>query len=330
MPNDLPAQTVPESFQVQVCGFEDNERAERMGYIVGQTVAALSRNIDLSRLAGISIVTDFDAALRELDRGFETSRPLCRTKDNVAEGVAMTPMVRRDGINKWYLMLNAPYFIPLEEVVDKPGVKSDALAVALHTLVHECAHVQISAHFDEKFPGRFNAPWRTDEEVILLQPVLAAWDEYAANCLAGPYCTEYLQGCSEDTFVGYLSVARENCQAGINRFYQHQNWLELFEDAGRAIFEPVRGLAYLLGDMEGASVDWGAFPAARKALDADPLYKRLAEPIHSELRKLWESWYEWDSFAVFAPLMEIAHTLYCEMGIHLHRCPDGRVIVNIK
>ncbi len=82
--------------------------------------------------------------------------------------------------------------------------------------------------------------------------------------------------------------------------------------------------------MDGASVDWGAFPAARKALDADPLYKRLAEPIHSELRKLWESWYEWDSFAVFAPLMEIAHTLYCEMGIHLHRCPDGSVIVNIK
>ncbi len=326
MPNDLPAQTVPKSFQVEVCGFEDNERAERLGYIVGRVVVELSRNIDLSRLAGVSVVTDFDAALRELDRGFETSRPLSRTKDKVAEGVAMAPMVRRDGINKWHLMLNAPYFIPLEGMVDKPGIKSDALAVALHTLAHECAHVQISAHLDEKFPD----PPGTDETVILLQPVVAVWGEYAANCLAGPYCTEYLHGCSEDTFIGYLSVARENCQAGINRFHLHQNWLEFFGDAGRAIFEPVRGLAYILGDMDGASVDWGAFPAARKALDADPLYKRLAEPIHSELRKLWETRYEWDSFAVFAPLMEIAHTLYCEMGIHLHRCSDGRVTINIK
>ena len=255
MNSDSLTPTAPEIIPVQVCCFADSDRAQRFGPILEETVRSLSRIIDLSRLSGIKVATDFDASLRELDRGFEITRPLTRTRDGVAEGMAMTPMVRRDGINKWHLMLNAPYFIPLEG-----NVESVALEVAIHSLAHECAHVQISAHFDDKFPGRFNAPWRTDEEVILLQPVLAAWDEYAANCLAGPFCTQYLQGCSEDTLVGYLGTARENCQAGVNRFYQHQNWLKLFDDAGRAIFEPVRGLAYLLGDMDGTTVDWGGNP----------------------------------------------------------------------
>ena len=325
MTDDLPPPTAPEIIPVQVYCFDDRDRSERFGNIVAEDVRALSRMIDLSRLAGISIATDFDAALLELDRGVETTTPLTRTRNEVAEGVAMAPMVRRDGINKWHLMLNAPHFIALEEKNE-----STALDLAVHLLAHECAHVQISAHFDEKFPDRYGLPWKTDEEAILLQPMLAIWEEYAANCLAGPFCTEFCQRYSEDTLVGYLGVARKNYQSGLERFYQHKNWLMFFEDAGRAIFEPLRGLAYVLGDMDGASLDWTAFPAARKLLDADPVYNCLAVPLHNELKKVAENWNEWNSLEVFAPLMKIALSLYCEMGIIIKQYPSGRLDLSIN
>lgn len=273
MISDLPPQTAPEIIPVHIYCFYDLDRSERFANTLAEDIRALSRMIDLSRLAGVSIATDFDVALLELDRGFEATHPLTRTKNEVAEGAAMAVLVKRDKVNKWHLMLNAPYFTALEEKIE-----STALEVAVHTLAHECAHVQISAHFDEKFPGRYGLPWKTDEEAILLKPMLSIWDEYAANCLAAPFCTEFCQRCSEDTLVGYLGVARKYYQAGLERFYQHHNWVKFFEDAGSAIFEPLKGLAYLLGDMDGASLDWETFPDARKALYSAPSYGRLVEP----------------------------------------------------
>lgn len=329
MADDLPPPSLPNSFHLQLSGFISNEHAERFGKIIVEAIKGISRSIDLSRLAGISVVADFDAALRDLDRGFNSTRPLTRTKDGVAEGVAMTPMVKRDGINKWQIMLNSRYFIPLEEMAKVNNANSDALAVAIHTLAHECAHVHIATHFDEMFPEKLGTPWKTDTDMLLLDPAITIWEEYAANVLAGPFCSEYCQRCSEDTLIGFLNVARKNYQSGLEQFYQHKNWLKLFEDAGRAIFEPLRGLAYVLGDMDGASLDWTAFPAARKLLDADPLYNRLAVSLHCELRKLAENWHEWDSLAVFAPLMEIAHSLYSEMGINIKRHSDGNVSIDI-
>lgn len=324
MPNDLPAQTVPESFQVQVCGFEDNERAERMSYIVGQTVAALSRNIDLSRLAGVTIATDFDAALLELDRGFDAA-PLVRTRDEVAEGRAMAVLVKRQGVNKWHIVLDAVFVTPLEELSESAEKER-----ALWLLAHECAHVQILAHFDDKFPDRYGQPWKTDEEGIFLRAAQEIWDEYAANCLAGPLCTEYCQRCTEDVLIGYLRNTQTNFHEKREQFYQHKDREKFFRDARQIIMGPLKGLAYFLGNMDGTSLGWEVFPDARNSLDGDPFLKKFADPIHDELKTLELTYFEWKSLDVFAPLIKILSDIYEEMGIHLHRCPDGRVTINIK
>lgn len=325
MSDDLPPQTVPEIFQIQVCGFEDKERAERLGHIVGHAVSALSRrNMDLSRLAGITIATDFDAALLELDRGFDAS-PLVRTKDEVAEGRAMAVLVKRQGVNKWHIVLNAFDFTPLAEFSESAEKKC-----ALWLLAHECAHVQISAHFDGNFPDRYGQPWKTDEEGIFLHAAQGIWDEYAANCLAGPFCTEDCQRCSEDTLIEYLRNTQTNFQEKREQFYQHKDREKFFRDARQIIMRPLKGLAYFLGNMDGTSLGWEVFPDARNSLDADPFLKKFADSIHGELKTLALTCAEWKSLDVFSPLIKILFDIYEEMGIHLHRCPDGRVTINIK
>ena len=57
-------------------------------------------------------------------------------------GVAMTPAVIRDGKIKSHMLFNAGILLPLEDE------KNEFYEQALHTLAHECAHVEVTARFD--------------------------------------------------------------------------------------------------------------------------------------------------------------------------------------
>src|ERR1700728_2515316 len=93
--------TMPDACSVCVKGFPE-EDAKRLGELIWLFVRELSRIIDLEHLDGITVADDYPAALRDLDRGFEATRPLTPTTEN-ATGVAMTPAVLRDGVLKSHI-----------------------------------------------------------------------------------------------------------------------------------------------------------------------------------------------------------------------------------
>lgn len=70
----------------------------------------------------MTVAFDYDEALAELDRGYETTYQLTATK-GVAIGVAMAPTVIRDGVIKTHLVLNANYAL---SILEEPGEEGES------------------------------------------------------------------------------------------------------------------------------------------------------------------------------------------------------------
>lgn len=147
---DLPPPTTPDLMSFSMRAFATAEDANRIANKLASYIRLISRCIDLSRLDGVTVAYDYDAALAELDRGVEGLRTLTRSNDDQLVGVGMAPAVIRDGVVKVHIVLNGPYVEGIEK--DDSGKPCEEFSSALYLLAHECAHVQVATDKDRAFP----------------------------------------------------------------------------------------------------------------------------------------------------------------------------------
>ena len=206
--------TVPENFSVCARAFDTEQRARSVGEAIGSCIRLLSERFDLSNLDGVTVAYDYSQALLDLDRGFDSSHKLIPSDEN-AIGIAMTPSVLREGILKSHIVLNARYI----DVLEDPD--NEWFLGALHTLAHECAHVEITRRFDMAFPGVLLKTQYDDfRQAFRWQVVLACWDEYAATRLSAGIGEDPTAG-YEDTFLKCLHEARPKSNDYIKLYRVH-------------------------------------------------------------------------------------------------------------
>ncbi|MDG4608774.1 MAG: hypothetical protein P9C48_06545 [Defluviicoccus sp.] len=317
-----PPPTAPENIPVSALGFEDTETATHFSYVLADVVRAVSRYIDLSRLDGITIAYDYDAALAALDRGYEGIRPLTRTNDDTAVGVAMAPAVLRSSVVKGHLIFYAPAVLPIE---DK---SHEHFNQALYLIAHECAHIEDLKRRDDRFSGTILQQQVHDYEEALFASIVAVlWEEYAA-CRTSAIFGDGQGSAYEECLIGALSAARDEAYAAIRAYRLHGDIRRVLEEAGRPLCEPLRFAAYLLGHLDGRQEDWGVVPQARDRL-AECEYASYVDRLATALRELWATRDSWESLDVFTPLKEIAHEVLAEGGMTITHLPDGQARVDI-
>ena len=100
---------MPKELRYTLIGFESEESARaastRVANVIDELVPQLS--LSLAGLDGVTISVDYDAGLRQLDRGYDATQALTRTNDEVASGIAMTPCVLRNGRVMSHMILSA-------------------------------------------------------------------------------------------------------------------------------------------------------------------------------------------------------------------------------
>lgn len=114
-------------------------------------VREIGRYIDVSTRDGITIAVDYDAALRELDRGIEGLRPEERTNDEGLIGVGKAVVVKRGEVIKTHIVLLAGPVCVLALAEDERDIQDFRGALAI--VAHECAHVEENATRERQFPG---------------------------------------------------------------------------------------------------------------------------------------------------------------------------------
>ncbi|ABE64720.1 hypothetical protein Nham_4057 (plasmid) [Nitrobacter hamburgensis X14] len=317
-PADRPS-TRPLNVPMSFRGF-DQEAAEETASTLGYMLHEFGKIIDLSALDGMTVAFDYDDALTDLDRGYETVRVLTKTTE-FGTGVAMTPAVLRDGVLKSHIVINAAVALMLKDE-DKENAN-----LAIHTIVHECAHVEITAAYEKCFPdellkkryGTILDCWRWDV-------IKACWDEYAACRIASNIGHDPLPS-YEETFV----LAHSQTDGKVRELVRG------FSGGNADIFVgPVFGAygnmmkfaCYMLGAMSAAEktvAECGAAQAALKNHWFAPYFERLNESCNN----LFENFGRWTDKSGFEAIGDIVEDMIVEQVMNIWRRPDGTYTICI-
>lgn len=316
-PSEATPSTFPEATNFSMHGMEEVE-ARKIAYNLAEMFREIGRVIDISNLDGITVAWDYDKALAELDRGYQSTHVLTRTTD-VGTGVAMTPSVLRDGTLKSHILVHGEVanMAQSEDVED--------IKFLLHTIAHECAHVEITAAYDKCFPGvMLRATHATLLDAYHEQVFSACWDEYAATRISGTIGYDPMPG-YEETFISVLEQIDDKVAELVKGF--HGRTPEETDAFVESIFGAYGTLlkfsCYFLGTL--ASVGRKGDPGENilEALAGSwlrPYFFRI-EDLCSEL---FDSFGKWSDKAGFEAIGNLVEEMVEDRVMTIHRERGGR------
>lgn len=321
--SEEPQTTTPSDLSASARNYAREEDACAIGSNVLRLINIFGLHINLETLDGVTLAYDYREALRELDRGFETSSELSASKE-WGIGIAMAPAVLREGVLKSHILFNAVF---LEGLMEDP--ESAACQEAVHTIAHECAHVEINAIKDRQFPGMI-LRYRADTwyEALRLEVIEASWDEYAACRISAGFGKDPSEN-YKDVFLNILGEAGPNVREAILKCRHDTDYDALMIEAQRNIGNLVKYASYVMGTADGLGQDIKTeLREISDALDGhwcSPFFQRLRD-AH---RILWERYGQWESLTEFETIADIWLEMLADRGVEVTLQKDGRMYVNI-
>jgi hypothetical protein len=316
--------TIPSNLQFSARAFADENYAKEVIYKIHSILSAISEFIDLTNLDGVTVAFDYDAALAELDRGYETSYKLTATKD-VAVGVAMAPSVIRDGKIKTHLVLNANYAL---SILEQPGQQTEYFNQSLHLLSHECAHVEVTAAFDKCFPAYLLQKVHSNIlDNMRWQIILATWDEYAACRITGSTGYDPTDG-NLDVFIQVLGNTRYQCFEMIKAYRKHGDIEKVVTEVYGKLGNLLKFASYFLGadaTHETPNTHRKTLIEAREFDWFSPFY----DSVIATHKKLWNKFGKWENQADFEALGDILSEMVKSVGILASRGSEELIHFNI-
>jgi hypothetical protein len=316
--------TIPSNLQLSARMFADENYAKEAMYKLHSVLSVLSQYIDLTNLDGVTVAFDYDEALAELDRGYQTTHMLRPTKD-VAIGVAMSPTVIRNGVIKTHLVLNANYALG---ILEEPGEETDLFPQSLHTIAHECAHVEVTAAFDRCFPGFLLQKKQSNPlDHIRWEVILAVWDEYAACRIAGAIGYEPADGYL-DILIKFLGVTRSQCYEMIKAYRIHGDVGQVAAEVYGKLGNLLKYSSYFLGAVSAHETPETHPTALTEEPEFGwfvPFYDRLVV-VHEAL---WSEFGKWTTMDPFEKIGDVLEQMAESIGIEASPMPSGLVSFNI-
>lgn len=293
-------------------------------YKLHSVLSVISQSIDLTNLDGVTVAFDYDEALAELDRGYDTTYTLTATKD-AAIGVAMAPTVIRDGVIKTHLVLNANYAL---SILEEPGEKTEYFWQSLHLVAHECAHVEVTAAFDRSFPGFLLQKTHSNLlDNMRWQVILATWDEYAVCRIVGTIGYDPADGYLE-TLVKVLGDVRGQCYEMIKAYRTHGDVGQVAAEVYGKLGDLLKFASYFLGAVaahENPETHPNALTEEAEFGWFAPFYERLI----AAHEVLWSEFGKWEDMDTFETIGDVLEDMAESIGVEAKRESDELINFNI-
>jgi hypothetical protein len=305
-------------YEVSFRDCADQESAEQIAAVLNEIVGALSVQMPLGRLDGITFANDYPSALGELDRGIPGVGPPETAPADVGQGIAMSPLILRDGVVKARIIMVGGLGYSLLSV-DK-----EIALWALHTLVHQLALVAFIEMVDTALPGVLLSPIEEVRHMRLFPCVNSALDGYVAACVSAEFGDyDAILAVDRELLISAVEYARRIVPEA-RLAYRYDGDLDKFLvvslPAIRFILEMA---AKLLGHCAARQV--AALDDAEQlseALSRVGLHNWLAVFGH-DLAKFWNRRGEWDSFDDFLRFTQHAERIFWQFGVFPWMKPDG-------
>lgn len=319
MPENSPGRPIP----YHLIGFATAEAASDASSRVARAIDELASELHLSLagLDGVTIAHDYDAALAQLDRGYEASSPLTRTKDGTGEGCAMAPLVLRNDQVMSHLVLPA-YIVPL---IDSPQMGVNGKYIVAHELSH------VHEHFfrNRVLPNtllKLRIPKR--DEAFLYDLADTCWGEYVACYFSAPVDLGQVR-LYEMPLATLLPKAKDEIISAKCEWLLDRDMGKFWQRAGTTVYSLLKYFSYLLGHAAGlgkraSDIALETWSLLKKNLWLLPSIERLDE----ELSLMLETFEEWKGLEAFAPLQLLARGLFADCGIRISDA-NGSLYISI-
>lgn len=230
-------------------GGNDRAKAEAIARVVGVVVNACSPYLPLGKLESIIFAHDYAAALRNLDRGFEPRTPLEGTETKSKIGIAMAPLVIREGEIRSCIVMRAW----LGEALLQPE-DDDTFQFALYTLGSMLARVALTDFTDTALPGVLLQPMADAWNALFFEHIHVAISNYFSARIAAELFPQ-ANNSHRELFLAALESANENIPKERLAYRQNAN-LDAFLDVSiRLLGDVLAHSASLLGHHDGMGQD---------------------------------------------------------------------------
>lgn len=305
------APTAPESINIRLLGFGDEEYAKELGNTVANAVRALSRFIDSEILDGITIAHDYNQALAELDRGVDGLKPLTGTQDDNAVGVAMCQAVLRDSNVKAHLVLNA---LVANQIMssDKEEVKS-----VLCIIAHELGHAQDIKLREIAFPGTYlRETIKYSLQGILHHMSEVCWSEYIATRVSACFHPEQIKD-HEDVFVSKFLSSPTQVNDAIRAYRTNGDIDKLLYVAVKEYGTVLKYASYVIGHLHGTGLNLIDNAQNFYATICSTEFEPICQKLDQALGDMHTTYGSWNSKEVWDKVGDVAWEYLDKRGLTL-------------
>ena len=313
--------TAPDPVPFVLIGFE-REYADKLANHTAVWIKYIGTRLNLERLDGITIAFDYPKALADLDRGYETSF-VNKPTTEFAQGVAMSPVVKRDGVIKTRIVLDAGVF---NSFLDQDG---ENWRMLFYQLAHECGHVHDHYAFDEAFPGVFLAPPNFPDGLSrhVFQMGNGCWCEYAASRLSADFVPEQVVH-FEETFFTVFKDINQRTAALTEKFEDDGDVIAFFNGLSQEYERLMRFASYLLGHLNGLGGDVATAPQFKELLESGHWIAGFIKALDEAFDDVWAQYGAWKDLDDFGDIGTVVQLLVARHGLHASVGEGGGMYVS--
>lgn len=312
----------PPNYPVIFLNCADQETAQQIAAAVNVVVSEISRSMTLGRLDRITFAGDYAEALRDIDRGFPASRPLVPTETDFGTGIAMTPLILRDGVAKACIVMQA--WLGNALIGEDRGTQT----IAIHTLVNQLAHVACIDLIDNALPEILMSRVEDDWEAWLYAHMHEAWTAYFAarnSARFNPACDSGYR----DILLAVLDRIQESIPRERLDYRLHGNFDRFLQSTISAIGPMLVYMGTLLGHCDGlCQSTYDDEGSLTQALEKIGLHNWV-DTFRRDLVRLFERQGKWESGQEFLALNRHMERVLWQFGLFPWRNDQGQVRVEI-
>jgi hypothetical protein len=311
---------------VDLSGYATEEFARLVGEVVNGWLLLFGKILNLKRLKQVVVSYNYNKALMAVDQGAPVSGPLKPTNDDIAVGIAMTPIVLRDGEAMSVMVLNATYMeiLAAAETPENAAIREQMI----YTLAHECGHVHDLDVRATSMPDIILKRRLSFRDGILFGIASGCWDEYMACRLSAFIARESALSPLQDTFCTALERARDCANAAIRQYRMHADVSGVTKEVSEIYKRVMVYAAYMLGHIDGIEGEVAALvPKAMDALERHPYFKPFFWKLRDELGVMHRTYGQWNGLEIYEPVKQLADELLKLGGIDIQpRADDGAYV----
>jgi hypothetical protein len=320
---DLPEALTPTApnYTVNFLGCADQETAERIAATLNSVTRELVRLMPLDRLDGVTFAHDYPAALRDLNRGFAANAPLQPTNEDYGVGIAMAPLVVREGVPKTHIVMRGDIGHCL---IDDDEAQ---WRFALHTVVQQLAHVSCMQILDETLPGVLLSRLPDPYAAFLYPCTEAAWEGYF-TCRASATFKSDAGDSYVELLVSVLRRAQADIRAAKLRYHLDKDMDRLMSVVLPRINDILRFAGNVLGHGDGLSQSFTQNQHLADELEKAGLLNWFTL-FDSELSELWSRSGGWTSIDEFLHLNRHVERLFWQFRLIPWKTDDEKIWVEV-